>query len=130
MTKSILTMKRLKGNYGICRLEKDQSIPDWSMKGGFFSITRTENELSLVCSEEVIPERVTCEKGWQMLKVEGPLDFALVGILSKISTLLANEGISIFAISTYDTDYILIKEQDMPKGIETLIEGGYSVIDV
>lgn len=128
MTAKILTMRLLKENYGVCRLDKTELIPEWSKNSDFFSITKTSDELSIVCSQDSIPDNIKCEKDWRILKVEGPLDFSLVGILSSISTVLKEKGISIFAISTYDTDYILVKNNDIDNAIESLIEGGYEVI--
>lgn len=127
MSKKILTMSLCKEKFGICRLDKNESIPAWAQDSDFYSITKTSDELSIVCPQDSIPSDVKCEKGWRMLKVEGPLDFSLIGILSSISTILAREGISIFAISTYDTDYILVKEKDIDKAIEALVKGNYDI---
>lgn len=129
MVEKILTMKLLKERYGVCRLDKTELIPEWSKNSDFFSITRTEDELSIVCSQDNIPNDIKCEKDWRMLKIQGPLDFSLIGILASISTVLAQKGISIFAISTYDTDYILVKNKDIDNAIEALIKERYEVID-
>ena len=128
MLEKILTMKLLKEKFGVCRLDKNSLIPEWSQKGDFFSITRTSDELSIVCNEDNIPKDIKFEKDWRILKVEGPLDFSLIGILSKISTILAQNGISIFAVSTYDTDYILVKDKDIKNAIASLIKESYEVI--
>jgi uncharacterized protein len=122
-----LTMKLLEEKYGVCRLEKDEPIPAWCQKGEFYSITKTSEELSIVCSQRYIPEDIKCERDWRILKVEGPLDFSLIGILASISTLLAKSNISIFALSTYDTDYILIKGKDINNAITALRSEGYEV---
>lgn len=122
-------MKLLKEKYGVCRLDVTELIPEWAQNRGFFSITRTSDELSVVCAQDNIPNDIKCEKDWRVLKIEGPLDFALIGILASISTVLAQKGISIFAISTYDTDYILVKNKDIDNAIESLIKEGYEVID-
>lgn len=128
MVKKILTMKLLKEQYGVCRLDKTALIPEWAQNSDFFSITRTSDELSIVCIDDNIPVHVKCEKDWRVLKVQGPLDFSLIGILASISAVLAQKGISIFAISTYDTDYILVKNKDIDDAIESLIKEGYEVI--
>jgi uncharacterized protein len=128
MTEKILTLKFLKGKYGVCRLDKSDSTPPWVNPNDFYSITKTSNELSIVCSQDNIPNDIKYEKDWRILKIEGPLDFSLVGILSKISSILAQKGISIFAISTYDTDYILVKDKDMDNAIESLVQENYEVI--
>lgn len=122
-----LILKLLKNKYSVCRLNKYDEIPKWIFNEEFFSITKTEDELSIVCLQDKIKDDVLCERNWKVLKIEGPLDFSLIGILSKISTLMANNNISIFAISTYDTDYILIKEESIDKAIELLINNNYNV---
>ena len=128
MSEKILTMKLLKEKYGVCRLSKDELIPEWVKGSDFYSITKTYDELSIVCSEDCIPSNIKCENDWRILKVEGPLDFSLIGILSSISSILAQNKISIFAVSTYDTDYILVKNNDLDKAIESLIKERYEVI--
>ena len=123
-----LTLKLLKDKYSVCRLDKNNEIPKWIFDEEIFSITKTEDELSIVCLQDKISNDIICEKDWKILKIEGPLDFSLIGILSKISTLMANNKISIFAISTYDTDYILIKEEFIDKAIEILKSNNYNII--
>ena len=129
MVDKILTMKLLKEKYGVCRLDKNELIPKWAQNSDFFSITKTCDELSIVCSEDDIPIDIKCEKDWRILKIEGPLDFSLIGILASISTILAQSGISIFAISTYDTDYILVKNKNIGDAIQALTKERYEVID-
>lgn len=128
MPEKVLTMKLLKEKFGVCRLNKDDLIPAWAENSNFYSITKTSEELSIVCSQEVIPGGISCEKDWRMLKVEGPLDFSLIGILSSISTILARAGISIFAISTYDTDYILVPDKEIDNAINVLSNEKYEII--
>ena len=129
MVEKILTMKLLKEKYGVCRLDKSELIPEWAMESDFFSITKTLDELSIVCSKDSIPNSVKCENDWRILKIEGPLDFSLIGILASISVILAQNAISIFAISTYDTDYILVKNKDINNAISSLIKERYEIID-
>jgi len=129
MVEKILTMKLLKEKYGVCRLNKNELIPEWAQNSDFFSITKTCDELSIVCSQDDIPNDIQCEKDWKILKIEGPLDFSLIGILASISTILAQKGISIFAISTYDTDYILVKNKDIRNAIDSLVKERYEIID-
>lgn len=128
MIQTKLTMRLLKEKYGVCRLKNNEAIPEWGKKGDFYSITKTPDELSIVCLQEGIPDGINCEKDWRILKIEGPLDFSLIGILASISSVLAQNQISIFAISTYDTDYILVKEKDIDKAVGTLIKENYEVI--
>jgi len=129
MVEKILTMKLIKEKYGVCRINPNELIPEWAQNSDFFSITKTCDELSIVCSQDAIPNDIKCEKDWKILKIEGPLDFSLVGILASISTILAQKGISIFAISTYDTDYILVKNKDIDNAIQALTTERYEVID-
>ncbi len=128
MSEKKLTLRLLIGNYGVCRLNKETAFPRWALNSSFYSVTKTAEELSVVCAEQDIPEDVLCEKDWRILKVEGPLDFSLVGILFSISMVLAEHDISIFAISTYDTDYILVKDRDADAAVKALRENHYNVI--
>ena len=111
-----------------CRLDNTLPIPEWAEKGEFFSATRTSDELSIVCCEKNIPEDIKCEKNWRILKIEGPLDFSLIGILASISSILAERKISIFAVSTYDTDYILIRDSDVNDAVEALSAKKYNIV--
>jgi hypothetical protein len=86
------------------------------------------DELSVVCQEELVPANIRAENGWRGLKVEGPLDFALTGILAGLASALAQAGVSLFAISTFDTDYILVKEKDLAKAIRALEQAGHRVV--
>ncbi|MBL4931393.1 ACT domain-containing protein [Clostridium paridis] len=115
-----LELKLLEKYYGVCRLSSEDEIPRWALQSDIYSITKTHDELSIVCNEEHIPEGIECEKQWRALKVQGPLDFSLIGILSTISRALAQQRISIFAISTYDTDYILVKDDKRNEAVEAL----------
>lgn len=129
MKEKILTLKLLKEKYGVCRLAEDDLIPEWAKDSDFFSITKTLDELSIVCTQSKIPDNIKYEKDWRILKIEGPLDFSLIGILSKISMILAKNQISIFAISTYDTDYILVKDKDITNAVTSLVNEKYEVIE-
>ncbi|MCD6402338.1 ACT domain-containing protein [bacterium] len=121
LLKEKLTLSILPEKLGICHLGKNSPIPEWAKRTeGFCSITRTPDELSVVCPQEEIPNEVMAEKDWRVLKVKGPLGFVLTGIVSSLSTPLAKAGISILYISTYETDYLLVKDQDLAKTIEIL----------
>ncbi len=122
-----LKLKLFNDKYGVCKLENDAAIPEWATYNEFLSITRTSDELSIVCTQNNIPKDVTCELDWRLLKIEGPLDFSLIGILSSISMTLAQEEISIFAISTYDTDYIMVKEKDLNNTVSALSNKGHNI---
>ncbi len=130
-----LTFSQLKERLAVCRFPNNHFIaPEW-LGASFFSITKTEDELSVVIPEDLImgtgsPNTgpVKVDKSWRGLKVDGPLDFSLIGIMANISKILADGGVSIFAISTFDTDYILVKELDFEKAKEFLITAGHEII--
>ena len=110
MPKSKLTLSILREQLAVCRLEANAKIPAWALNSdSLSSITRTRDELSIVCLEANIPEGIKVEKNWRAFKVEGPLDFSLTGILASLANPLAEASISIFAISTFDTDYLLVR---------------------
>lgn len=116
----MLTLSVLPLSLAVSRLDASLPIPAWAAGGEFFSITRTDEELSIVCPEAQVPSEVKSERGWKALKVEGPLDFGLTGILSSLALPLANAKVSIFSLSTYDTDYILVKKENLDKAVEVL----------
>ena len=120
-----LKLAVLDGKYAVHRLSPEQEIPSSIFEGDFFSITKTDEELSIVCDAHLPVSSEKSESGWACIKVLGPLDFALTGILAKISSVLAEVEISVFAISTYDTDYILIKANTLPAAKKILKEAGY-----
>lgn len=108
-----ITMEWVPGRFAICRLDAQAVTPGWAVgRGGFVSITRSERELSIVAAEALVPAEVKAERGWAAMRVVGQLDFSMVGVLATVTTALATARISCFAISTYDTDYILVKEAD------------------
>jgi len=114
-----LTLSLLPGQYAVCRLLPDAPTPDWA-RGEFVSVTQTAEELSVVCEEQRVPDGVQCERGWRCFKVQGPLDFSLVGVLASLLAPLAEAGIPVFAVSTYDTDYILVREADAGRAAEAM----------
>ena len=124
----ILNISVLPGNYSIYKFQEESDIPDWIYSSKFYSITRTEDEISVVANQVdyVIPGLI-CNRDWCILKIIGPLDFSLVGIVADFSTILKNKKIPIFVISTYDTDYFLIKKADLSKGIKALDEKGHKI---
>lgn len=122
-----LTLVVMPQPLAVCRLATQDGVPNWAMGGEFFAVTRTPEELSIVCEQAHVPSDVLCERNWRSLKVLGPLDFSLTGILSAIATPLAVAEISIFAISTYDTDYVLIKMEKLEAAIAVLSEAGYKI---
>ncbi|CAN5877688.1 hypothetical protein BH23ACT11_BH23ACT11_19410 [soil metagenome] len=120
-----LRLSVLEDRFAICRLKSDTAVPDWALEDGFCSITRTPDELSIVCREQNVPEGLRAEDGWRALKVDGPLDLSLTGVLASILEPLAEAGISIFALSTFDTDYILVRDHKLEDSIAALREAGH-----
>lgn len=121
MRKSKLSLSVLPEQLAICRLEANADIPDWALYAQqLTSITRTRDELSIICPEDNAPEGISVEKGWNAFKVEGPLGFSLTGILASLAAPLAEANISIFAVSTFDTDYILVKKDKIGQAVKVL----------
>jgi hypothetical protein len=124
-----LNLILLPGPYAVCRLPPDV-VPAWAtlpLPEHLVSITRTSNEVTVVCPADAVPAGVRCEKGWQCLRVAGTLDFSLVGVLASLLVPLAEAGVSVFCLSTFDTDYILIREQDLPRGTEAWQVAGHAI---
>jgi hypothetical protein len=115
----------LPGNYAISQLGSQVALPDWALVGDYWAVVRTTEELSLVCRSEQVPEGVRCEKDWRILKVKGPLDFSLVGLLASLTGILAEAGVSVYAISTYNTDYVLVRQAQLAAALEALQQAGF-----
>ena len=113
--------------FAVCRLPPDAPLPDWAHTESFVSITRTRDELSIVCPQSHVPDGIQAEPGWRCLKVEGPFVLALTGVLASLAGPLATAGISIFTVATYDTDYVLVKDQDVVRVTEVLEQAGHQV---
>jgi hypothetical protein len=125
---SSLNLELIPGTHSICRLSADTAVPAWALAPGqLASITRSRDELSIVCAEGLVPPGIRVEKGFRILKVKGTLDFSLTGILASIAVPLAHAKVSIFAISTYDTDYVLVPESKLEDAIKTLRAAGHEV---
>ena len=121
------TLRLLVGELAISRLAPDAPPPDWAQVGELTSITRTRDELSVVCAAAAVPDDIPHDRGWRALELRGPLDFDLVGILADLSATLADAGVSIFAISTHDTDYVLVRAHQLDQGVTALEAAGYRV---
>lgn len=106
----------------VCRLLPTKTLPGWISfeRDKFISVTQTSDELSIVCSQDLVPLDIKAVKNWRIIRIKGQLDFALVGILKRVITPLSDNGISIYTISTYDTDYILIKDEQFNSAIDLL----------
>jgi hypothetical protein len=123
----MLNLQVLPGLLAVCRLPAGSPFPEWVDDGTLVSVTRSEDETSIVCDASAVPPGVPAESGWRAIRVDGPLDFALTGVLLSIAQPLADAGVPIFALSTYDTDYVLVKESALPKALEVLSEAGHHV---
>jgi uncharacterized protein len=113
--------------YAVVRLEPDAALPPWAMQGHFWSITRSDSELSLVCRQEDVPADASAERGWCAFEVAGPLDFSLTGVVSSLVEPLAEQAIPLFVVSTFETDYLLVREHDLHRSVEALTSAGHSV---
>jgi hypothetical protein len=111
----------------ICRLDKDDEIPAWALKNSFVSIARTAEELSIIAPEALVPNDLRHDSGWRPFKVEGPLDLTLSGLLASLISPLGEEGISVLAIATYDTDYFLVKETHCAQAASILRNKGHKI---
>jgi hypothetical protein len=122
-----LTVSVMEEGLAVCRLAPTALIPQWVWGSEFVSITRTADELSIVCREELVPSGVHLEAGWRALRVEGPLDFGMVGVLAALVQPLADASISVLAISTFDTDYLLVQAASLDRSLEALRTAGHIV---
>jgi len=119
-------IKVLEQAFSVCRVA---DISDIDFSDEFCFVGKTDEELSLVCASNRVPANaVQCVHGWRAFKIQGVLDFALIGVLAKITGLLAEARISVFAVSTYNTDYFLVKAENLDKAIKALRDGGYTVL--
>ncbi|MGA8260115.1 MAG: ACT domain-containing protein [Arenicellales bacterium] len=122
-----LVLHLVAGPLSIVRLPAGDPMPSWIEGASWFSVTRTQDELSVVCDSRLVPPGTRQNRPWQALRVEGPLDFELTGILCRIAGPLADAGISIFAVSTYDTDYVLVRQDDLREAVARLRKEGMIV---
>lgn len=113
----------------ICRLPADAAQPEWARPGDLLTFVQTRFELTVVCSERFVPPEVVAERGWRAFRVQGPLDFSLTGVLASIAVPLAEAALSIFAISTYETDYILVRDEALGRAVQALTQVGFLVLD-
>ena len=117
----------LPANFAVCRLESGAPVPTWALTGAFVSVTRTADELSVICLEAAVPGDVVAAPGWRCFKLEGPFDFSVTGLVASFSSALAGAGISLMVVCTYDTDYLLVRSQDLDRAIASLERGGFRI---
>lgn len=123
-----MQLKILENKLKVVKLKTDETVPEIVFKQKFYSITKTDEELSIVIDEDIDISSDVVEHYWRAIKIVGILDFSLIGILSRISTILAQAEISIFAISTYNTDYVLVKANQLENAVEVLKQNNYEII--
>ena len=122
-----LALSVLPGTFAVSRLASSDPIPDWAIAAPSFSVPRTAEELSLVAPESTTPADVRAERGWRAFQVAGPIDFSQTGVLASVLQPLADARISIFAVSTFDTDYILVRAESLEPAIAALLAAGHRV---
>lgn len=121
----LLKYRVLLRRLAVCRLPADASVPAWATADAFFSVTRTSGELSIICGEELVPDGVQAEKGWAAFQLEGPFAFSLTGVLESFLQPLAAAQIPVFAVSSFDTDYVLIKHENLASAEGALRGAGH-----
>lgn len=114
--------------FAVARLDPDAPDPEWA-RGEFVSVTRTPDELSVACAEAAVPDNVRAERGFRCLRVAGPIDFSATGVLESLLKPLADAAISIFAVSTFDTDYLFVPGADLDQALDTLRAAGHMVAE-
>ena len=122
-----LRLRVLPGRLAVARLPGTAALPGWADGPGLVSITRREGELSIVCAEARVPAEVRAERGWRALEVEGPLDFQELGVMHGLTGPLAGAGVSVLAVSTYDTDVLVVRQETLARAVEALRAAGYAV---
>jgi len=125
-----LDLRVLEGEYATCGLEDSAFISAWAMGEGFVSISRSEGELTIVCYQSRVPPEVRAERGWRCIGLVGSFDFGLTGILASVLNPLAEAGVGIFAVSTFSTDYLLVKVRDLDRAEAALKQAGHAVSGV
>lgn len=123
-----LNLQVLGETMAICRLEATSPLPGWACGEEFYSITRSSEELSIICPAAAIPTGIKAESGWRAIKVVGPLDFSLTGVLSSLLEPLAAANISILSLSTYDTDYVFVRADALQQTLQVLQAAGHQLI--
>ena len=122
-----IRLKKLPGSYAISQLPSGTSIPDWVDGEGFVSISRTADELSFVCLAERVPKNVRSDRGWICFMFQGPFEFDAAGVLLSVLQPISENEIGVFAISTFDGDLILLKEEDVERAVNFLTETGHQI---
>ncbi len=123
----VFSLILLSDHLTICRLPPDALLPSWAESNGLQAIIRTTDEICIICDEDKVPANITAEPDWRALKVQGPLVFSEIGVIAALANPLAEAQVSIFVISTFETDYILVKENDLAQAVKALQKAGHTV---
>lgn len=123
-----LSLKLLPDRMTVCRFDPAAAVPDWIDPSGFYAVIRTDEELTIICAEAIVARGTTREAGWRCFKVRGPLDFSEIGIIFSLTQPLTQNRVPVFVISTFDTDYFMVKERDLAKTIEVLTSAGHRMV--
>ena len=123
-----LVLRILPATFAICRLEPDAPLPEWLPRLGFSAAIRTAEELSICCEDCLVPPDVRAARGWRALQFVGPFDFSETGVLASVASPLAEAGISISVLATYDTDYLFVRDDTLDSAVEILHAAGHRVI--
>jgi len=118
-------LRTLPDSYAVVRLEPGSDLPDWVDKGPFRSVTRTEHEVSVVCRDHDVPEGESVDRGWTLLETMGPFDFSLTGAISSLVEPLAAAEVPIFVLSTFESDYVLVRSSDLARAVDALEDAGH-----
>jgi uncharacterized protein len=129
MNPPLLKLVILAERLSVCRLDTNAPIPDWAVGESFLSISRTRDELSVICEDHFVPAGVQVSRGWRGFKIVGPLDLDLVGSLVSVAVPLAHSNISILPIGTFETDYVLVRDRQLGDAIKALRFAGFDVVE-
>ncbi|GGB53148.1 ACT domain-containing protein [Deinococcus soli (ex Cha et al. 2016)] len=124
-----LTLTVLPGEYAVAQLPAGSAVPDWATLGDLWCVLNAPDELSVVCPAAQVPDGVRVQRGWQALMLTGPFEFTLTGILASVLNPLRDAGVGIFALSTYNTDYVLVAASDLERSVAALRAAGHTVQD-
>jgi len=124
-----LRLRKILQQLAVCRLAPDAPLPSWATSGDIWSVTRTPTELSVVCSQNSLPQNLPAERNWVALQVVSPISFGMVGILSSLTVPLADAGVSIFVLSTYETDFVLVRDESFEIASRVLTQAGHKIDD-
>jgi hypothetical protein len=128
--KRTLELSLLPETFAICRLAPEAAVPEWATQGEFFSITRSSDELSIIAERALVPDRLRTNASWRVMKLHGPFDFSEVGVLASLLEPLAAAGVSVFTISTFDTDYLLVQSSQLHEAVGGLRNAAHTVHEI